>query len=169
MWFTLRKLAMELTWLAHIPLRESFTPSPVYTPKHTHIHISLEEYFLFSNGWHMFCLTQLMRTYFGRPELGSSTRQKAYITFPLLSSSTISSRPPSVQHTVLQFQSSCPDKCSRTKEVSLSLLRWSLTSLLCNTYIITISFISKQCPVKQKRRHLQLDDSQAIEKIKKEH
>lgn len=40
-------------------------------------------------------LTQLMRTYLGRPELGSFTLQKAYITFPLLSSSTISSRPPS--------------------------------------------------------------------------
>lgn len=41
-------------------------------------------------------LTQLTRTYLGRPELGSFTLQKAYITFPLLSSSTISSRPPSV-------------------------------------------------------------------------
>lgn len=40
-------------------------------------------------------LTQLTRTYLGRPELGSFTLQKAYITFPLLSSSTISSRPPS--------------------------------------------------------------------------
>ena len=39
--------------------------------------------------------TQLMRTYFGRPEFGSSTRQKAYIIFPLLSSSTNSSSPPS--------------------------------------------------------------------------
>lgn len=36
-----------------------------------------------------------MRTNLGRPELGSLTLQKAYITFPLLSSSTISSRPPS--------------------------------------------------------------------------
>jgi len=42
-------------------------------------------------------LTQLTRTYLGRPELGSFTRQKAYITFPLLSSSTISSRPPSAR------------------------------------------------------------------------
>lgn len=42
-------------------------------------------------------LTQLMRTNLGRPELGSFTLQKAYITFPLLSSSTISSRPPSVE------------------------------------------------------------------------
>lgn len=36
-----------------------------------------------------------MRTNLGRPEFGSFTLQKAYITFPLLSSSTISSRPPS--------------------------------------------------------------------------
>lgn len=28
---TFRKLAMELTWLAHTPFRESFTPSPVCT------------------------------------------------------------------------------------------------------------------------------------------
>lgn len=41
--------------------------------------------------------TQLMRTNLGRPELGSFTLQKAYITFPLLSSSTSSSRPPSAE------------------------------------------------------------------------
>jgi len=39
--------------------------------------------------------TQLMRTNFGRFVLGSSTRQKAYIIWPLLRSSTISSIPPS--------------------------------------------------------------------------
>lgn len=28
---TFRKLAMVLRWLAHMPFRESFTPSPVWT------------------------------------------------------------------------------------------------------------------------------------------
>lgn len=40
-------------------------------------------------------LTQLMSTYLGRPELGSWTRQKPYMTLPLFSSSTSSSNPPS--------------------------------------------------------------------------
>lgn len=39
--------------------------------------------------------TQLMRTYLGRPEFGSCTRQNAYMTFPLFNSSTNSSSPPS--------------------------------------------------------------------------
>lgn len=51
-----------------------------------------------------------MRTNLGRPELGSFTLQKAYITFPLLSSSTISSRPPSAAGT---GRVSRPGSCCR--------------------------------------------------------
>lgn len=49
--------------------------------------------------WVKVGLTQFMRMYLGSPEFGSLTRQKAYITFPLFSSSTISSNPPSTQNT----------------------------------------------------------------------
>lgn len=91
----------------HINLSES--PLPLHLSERTHRYSELRiTVFVIVSGFVLYvytcvllCLTQFMRTYLGRPELGSCTRQKAYITFPLFSSSTISSNPPSM-HTRTQ-------------------------------------------------------------------
>ena len=101
-YITLRKLAMELTWLAHSPFLASFTPSPVWNTNTHRIHSTWQHDLQNTEECHLWkkrecsaALTQLIRTYLHRPEFGSSTRQKAYIILPLLSSSTSSSSPPS--------------------------------------------------------------------------
>lgn len=107
-----------------------------------------------------------MRTYLGRPEFGSWTRQKAYITFPLFRSSINSSSPPSetgYKHGVSAVDSFAPDyrfrkqgqtdymptvKFQPTHIVFTEIRRKTkLTSLCRNANVITIPFICEQSPV----------------------